>query len=110
MYNLIENLDQYNQIVEESSAVLMYFSHEKCSVCVALKPKIEQLITQNFPKIGLYYIDTVKKSEIAAQNSIFINPVLMIYFDKKLFQKKVRNISINELKNELSRPYSLIFE
>ena len=109
MLENITSLSEFENIVHKNDAVLVYFSHEKCNVCKVLKPKIREMLSENFPKIKMFYSDTVLYPEIAAQNSIFTVPTLIIYIDKKEFLRKSRNVGIEELKKELRRPYELFF-
>ncbi len=105
----VENFNQYNEIVDGNDAVVFYFSHEKCNVCKVLKPKIGELLAKKFPKMPIYYCDTVKTPEIAAQNQVFTVPTILVYFAGKESFRKSRNIGINELETSLQRPYSLMF-
>ncbi len=104
----VENFEQYKEIIEKNDAVLFYFSHEKCNVCKVLKPKIKELLDEEFPKMSIFYCDTVKTPEIAAQNSIFAVPTILVYFAGKESLRKSRNIGIGELRDELQRPYSIL--
>ena len=105
----IISLSDFQEIIQKNTAVLIYFSHEQCNVCKVLKPKIYHMLSENFPEIKMYYSDTVLYPEIAAQNSIFTVPTIIIYLDNKEFVRKSRNIGIEELKSELERPYDLLF-
>ena len=109
MYFPISNFSEFKIIAENEQAALFYFSHEDCNVCKVLKPKIEELIETFFPKIKLYFIDTKLYPEVAAQNSIFVNPTILIYFDKNEFIRKSRNFGIEELKLQIERLYNLVF-
>lgn len=110
MYKSIESYNEYLEIIEKKDAVLFYFSHEKCNVCKVLKPKIEELIHIHYPKIELYYCDTVELPEVAAQNSIFVVPTLLVFFGGRESFRKSRNIGIEELAQYLERPYNMIFK
>ena len=110
MLENITSLSELENVVQKNDAVLIYFSHEKCNVCKVLKPKIYNMLSENFPEIKMFYSDTVLNPEIAAQNSIFTVPTIIIYLDKKEFIRKSRNVGVEELKKELQRPYSLLFK
>jgi hypothetical protein len=58
----------------------------------------------------MYYCDTIESPEVAAQNSIFAVPTLVIYFDGKEYLRKSRNIGLLELQKDIERPYSLMFD
>jgi len=109
MIQTITSFQEFEKTAKEKEAVLFYFSHKDCNVCKVLKPKIIELIENNFSKIEIYYCDTVNSPEIAAQNQIFIVPTIMIFFTGKEYIRKSRNLSIEELQNEINRPYGLIF-
>jgi thioredoxin-like negative regulator of GroEL len=109
MITNITNFEQFNA-AKKNKGCLIYFSHEKCNVCKVLKPKVHQLLTDFFPKIKMFYSDTELYPAIAAQNSIFTVPTLIIFFDEKEFFRKSRNIGLQELKNDLERPYSIMFQ
>lgn len=109
MIETITSLDNFRSIIESEDAVLIYFSHEKCNVCKVLKPKIQKLLEDSFPKMKMFYSDTEFYPEVAAQNSIFTVPTIIIYIDGKEHTRKSRNIGINELEKELERPYNLMF-
>lgn len=110
MYEEIKNLEEFNQVTEANDAALFYFSHEQCNVCKVLKPKVAELIKDNFPKIKLFYCDTVNSPELAAQNSVFAVPTLLIYFGGRETIRKSRNVGIEELRSNIERPYQLVFE
>ena len=108
MFKKVISLSDFQNQIKNNEACLFYFSHDACNVCVALKPKISELITTNFPEIKMFYIDTKKYPEISAQNHIFTNPVILIYFQGKEFYRKARNLSIHELKKSIDKPYRLL--
>jgi len=109
MITTIKSIKQYNEFIEKNDGVLFYFSHEQCNVCKVLKPKIDELLTNKFPKIKMCYCDTNKLAELAAQNSVFAVPTIIVYFTGKETIRKSRNIGLQELENLISRPYEMIF-
>jgi len=108
--NNIQSLQHFNEIVQKESAVLIYFSHEQCSVCKVLKPKVRQMLEEKFPLISMYYCDTMLQSEVAAQNRIFAVPTILLFFDGRETYRFSRNIGLNELEQSISRPYTIMFE
>lgn len=110
MYKNLSQIDELNGFIKSNSAVLIYFSTPGCNVCKVLKPKILEFINENFSLIKPAYVDCEKAEELAAQNRVFTVPVIIIFFESKEFIRKARNLNLNELKSELSRPYSLLFD
>jgi hypothetical protein len=60
--------------------------------------------------MALYFIDISQNRTTAADFQVFTVPVILVYFEGREFFRKVRNISLIELENEISRPYHLLFE
>ncbi len=106
---MIKNIDDFNNFIKEKEGVLAYFSTKNCNVCKVLKPKIKEMLSEKYPKIEFVYIDSEEIPEIPAQLSIFAAPTLIVFLDGKEFLRKSRNIGLNELENEISRPYHLFF-
>jgi hypothetical protein len=48
--------------------------------------------------------------EVAAQNRVFAAPTIVVFFAGRETIRKSRAFGIDELKAEISRPYSLMFE
>lgn len=105
MIRLISSLEEFSNKSTNLPGVVFYFSHKKCNVCKALKPKIYDLLKSDFPKMEMFYCDTKLSPEIAGQNFIFTVPTIQVYSDGKEFVRKIRNIGVNEFKNTLERSY-----
>lgn len=110
MLKSIKSLEEFNNTRSELPGALFYFSHEKCNVCKVLKPKIHSLLRSDFPKMEMFYCDTELYPEIAGQNSIFTVPTILVFFDGKEFVRKSRTIGVDELRNNLVRPYAIFFD
>lgn len=110
MIHTIQSFEEYQKLVQHEKAILFYFSHEQCNVCKVLKPKIAELIEQDFPEMQMYYVDTVNLPLIAGQERIFAVPTLIVFFEGKEYIRKSRNIGLDELRREIERPYGFIFE
>jgi hypothetical protein len=54
------------------------------------------------------YIDTVKTPEAAGQFRIFSVPTVLCFFEGRESIRKSRNIGIDELRAEISRPYEIL--
>jgi thiol-disulfide isomerase/thioredoxin len=109
MYPTIHTLDEYKKLVVNEPALLVYFSTEECTVCEVLKPKVGEMLKENFPKIKLIDINLNQSPEIAAQNRIFAVPTLQVLFDGHEYIRKSRNFGLDELRNEIDRPYQMMF-
>ena len=108
-YIQLYSLNEVEDAIATSTASLFYFSSDTCSICKVLRPKISELLTDEFPLFNLYYVNTEQSPLIAGQFRIFSIPTLLVYFEGKEFYRKSRNISIRDLADKISRPYSLMF-
>ncbi len=106
----INSLEHLENILQETPAVLLYFSTISCSVGEALEPKVQELLNADFPKIDVYKVDMNFSPEIAAKFSAFVEPTILVFFEGKETIRKSRNIGIHELQSAILRPYKLIFE
>ncbi|RIH67214.1 thioredoxin [Mariniphaga sediminis] len=109
MFAEIKSLEEFNKLKEEEPALLGYFSTDTCSVCKVLKPKVEELVRDEFPRIKPVYVRLDILPEIAGQQQVFTAPTILVFFDGRETIRKSRNIGIEELRKNIDRPYSLIF-
>lgn len=78
-------------------------------MCKVLKPKLIEMLVQNFPLMNFAYVNCEEAKELAAQQNIFSVPTILFFFEGKEFIRKARYVNLDELKNELDRIYSMIF-
>ena len=106
--NQIQNLQQALDKINTGNPVLIYFSGENCSVCKVLKPKIEEEVKKYFPLFETYEVQTDIHKEITSHFTVFSIPTTLVFFDKKEFFRKGRNMSVSMFIEELRRPYNLM--
>ncbi|QIA09601.1 thioredoxin family protein [Draconibacterium halophilum] len=110
MFNEIKSIDEFITLKEERAALLAYFSTEACSVCKVLKPKVEEMAKAEFPKMELVYVKSDVLPDVAAQNSVFAAPTIVVFFDGRETIRKSRSFGVGELQQEISRYYSMLFD
>lgn len=103
-------LEEIQSKVASSDGIMLYFSGKSCGVCQVLKPKIDQLITTQFPKIEQIFIEAEQFPQIASYFEVFTVPTVIIFFEGKEFVKQSRHISVLELEKKINRPYTLYFD
>ena len=106
----IHSIPEFDLILTENDAVLAYFSTEDCSVCHVLKPKVIEMISESFPKMKMVFIESDRLPELAAQNRVFTAPTVIVFFAGRETIRKSRAFGVDELRSEIERPYSIIFE
>lgn len=105
----ISNLNDLNQIIKKQTAVLVYFYNDDCPPCISLRPKVENLIRSNFPKMKLVWVNSKNQPQIPANYGVFANPTILIFFEGREFKRFSKYVSIGELEQAIERYYNLIF-
>lgn len=100
---------EFNSFISSNKAAAIYFSTPDCNVCKVLKPKLIEMLAQDFPLMNFAYVNCKMSKELAAQQNIFSVPTILFFFERKEFIRKARFVNLDELKNELERIYSMIF-
>jgi len=107
----IESPTSYENLLEitkSNKAVCFYLSTPECSVCKVLKPKVIEMIENDFPQIHFYYIDLNEAKEIRGQLSVFSVPTILFYFEGKEIIRTSRNVHLEELREQIERYYKMI--
>jgi len=104
----LKSIDAIEEAIKEGAA-LLYVSAPNCSVCEALKPKVEALFAQRFPKVRLYEANVAKIPQIGARLRIFSAPAILIFFDGQEFAREGRNVSLELLAERMEKIYGLYF-
>lgn len=106
----INSKEEILDILKNSKAVMLYFGATNCSVCQVLKPKIEENISRNFPKIEPIVVNSNSNLELASFFNIFSSPTILVFFEGKEFKRYNRNISLDIFNSEIRRLYNMVFE
>ncbi len=106
----IQTVDEFDKLLAENDAVLAYFSTETCSVCHVLKPKVFEMGSESFPQLKMIFVESDKSPELAAQYRVFTAPTVVVFFAGRETIRKSRAFGVDELKSEIARPYSLMFD
>jgi len=97
------DFEQFNWFIQSNKTSIVYFSTPDCNVCKVLKPKVVELLEEDFPKFVFGYVDCDSNKITAAQNSVFTVPTLIVFAEGKEVLRKSRNISLTELNEEILR-------
>lgn len=81
---------------------LLLFQHDNCGICVALKPKIRDLLATSFPGLQLEIIDLKKQAALRGQHLVFSAPTLLFMEGEKEWFRLSGNFSLSSLKKNLT--------
>jgi len=87
---------------------LLYFQSPACGVCHALRPKLEQMLAEDFPQLVVELVDIQLEKEKAASHQVFVTPVLILQVQDKEHERFVRAFSVGEVKHKLERIHRLM--
>lgn len=98
-----------SELLEANPAVLVLFGGPHCGVCQAIKPQLEKLANDEFPKLVTAYIDCQEAATpVCAARGIFSLPVVQLWFGGQRFAEFARVFSMGEVRSALERPYRLM--
>ena len=110
MDNELNQLSQLQDAIANDDALIAYFYSDNCAPCLSLRPKIKDMIARKYPKMKLYFINSEKYPNMTSAYSIFANPTLLTYFDRKEYLRKSKFVSIVEMEEGIDRLYNMMFE
>lgn len=102
------SIDAIKNFTKENLMSVVYFLSESCSVCHALYPKIEDVLS-NYPNVKMAKVEISDIPEAAGEYSIFSFPTLLIFVDNKEIARKSRIVSIDDFRATIDKYYSLVF-
>jgi len=105
----ILRLAEFNALLADNAAVLIHFTSPDCSVCGALRPRLQALLESEFPRVAFAEVDCQAAPEVAAQQQVFAVPTLLLFLQGRESQRWVRNLHLAELREALVRPYPMLF-
>lgn len=103
-----KTLEEIKNFIGNNKMALLLFSTENCSVCVDLKPKIEELSIK-YPNLKVIKIDMNKLTEASGEYSVFTIPTVDLYIEGKETIRKGRFVSVQQLDILISRYYNILF-
>jgi len=109
MNRSVANEEELQALLHETPALLLYFSSPGCGVCEVLKPRVSALLAEKFPRIVAAEVDCTKAAALCAQHQIFSVPALLLFLEGRESLRLVRNFHLNEVRDLLARPYTLLF-
>ena len=108
-FQRIADSDALEELIAQEPALALWFSGPDCGVCAGLRPKLEALFADSFPKFRLVEIACAESPELAASYLVFSVPTLIVFFDGRESLRLSRNLSLAELRGRVQRGYTLLF-
>ena len=55
-----KTLEDYKALVENETALMIYFYNDNCAPCISLRPKVLELIKNSFPKLRIVFSNSIE--------------------------------------------------
>ena len=104
-----KTLEDYKSLLENEPAMMIYFYNDNCAPCISLRPKVQELVKEQFPKMKIIFSNSITQPEISAYFGAFNNPTILIFFEGREYKRESKYISIPQLKESIQRPYEMLF-
>jgi thiol-disulfide isomerase/thioredoxin len=98
------------EYIDKNTAVMVYFYNDDCPPCISLRPKVESMVEDQFPRMKLVWVNSKMQPDTPAHYGIFSNPTILVFFEGKEFKRFSKYISIGEMRLGIKRIYDLLFE
>lgn len=82
---------------------LLFFSGKTCGVCQALKPKLLEAVSENFPEVQIRVVDVALEPEVAGQHRVFTLPVVILKFEDKEVFRFARSFAVYQVLEKIKR-------
>jgi thioredoxin-like negative regulator of GroEL len=110
MQHEVNTSEELKSLIETEKGLLLYFYSDRCAPCISLRPKVEDMTTEDFPQMKIVFINSEKYPEIAAHHGVFANPAILVYFEEQEFRRYSKYISISQLGGDIERIYNMVFD
>ena len=84
---------------------LKYFSTPNCSVCHHLKPALKEAVKETNVPVHWIDIDASQDKELAAMNTAFTVPVVIVSYEDQELARFVRVFGVHEVTDKLIELY-----
>jgi len=102
-------IHEIQKLINEKTAVLLYFYNDNCAPCKILRPKVQLMVEADFSNIEFRLINAEQNTALSAQFGVFASPTLIVFFEGKEYIRESKNISISELHDKIERIYNMVF-
>lgn len=104
-----KTLEDYKTLVASESALMIYFYNDNCAPCTSLRPKVLELVANQFPEMKIIFSNSITQPEISAYFGAFNNPTIVIFFEGREYKRESKYVSIPQLGASIQRPYDMLF-
>lgn len=101
--------EELKEKIAQTPGLVLYFKNDMCAPCMALRPKVEELVQLQFPKMEFLIVDTVEQPLLSSAYNVYANPTILVFFEGREYIRKSKYIGTSELEQEIDRLYRMVF-
>lgn len=90
-----DNFDQ--EVLQSDKPVLIDFWGPRCSPCLALLPKVEELAKKYEGKVKFCKIDTNANRRLAISQKVMGLPAVILYKNGEKVEELVRDVTVDDI-------------
>ena len=102
-------ISEIQSLISDKTIVLLYFYNDNCAPCKVLRPKVQEMVIEDFPNIKFQLINAEQYPATSAEYGVFASPTLLIFIEGKEYIRESKNISVSELHDKIERYYNMVF-
>jgi len=95
-------LREMNETIRSKSLLVSYFSHDDCNVCKALRPQVQQMVS-DLEGMEFVYINAKESPHVSGQFMVFAVPTIIIFYEGREAKRYSRHLSLNDFRHFLHR-------
>lgn len=96
------SLKDVQSFIDAHPLAFLYISRENCSVCQAVKPRVEEIL-EDFPMIISLEVSADEVPEAASEYTMFTVPALLMFVDGKERFREVRFVVMDNVRGQFKR-------
>ncbi|OKL36012.1 thioredoxin family protein [Domibacillus mangrovi] len=104
---MISSYAEFSDVLSSNEAILLYISSPRCSVCHALLPQVETLMTE-FSAVTVIHANTAATPEITGQLMVFSAPAILFFIYGKERFRMARFVPIDMLRENITNALKIV--
>lgn len=90
-----QTFEQTIKAIDSERLVLLYISMPNCSVCHAVKPRVEKMFENH--NLPMYSLDAFEYQEVAGKFQVMTAPAILVFYQGKEVHRQARFINFQQL-------------
>ncbi|MFL2060518.1 thioredoxin family protein [Marinilactibacillus psychrotolerans] len=101
-FPIANSIEEIRNFVSANPVSFIYISREGCSVCHAVKPKVQKML-EEFPEIKPMQVSADDVPEVAGEYTVFTVPALLLFIEGKEMFREARFVVMDDLHDKFER-------